>query len=138
MSAFIRPVTHSVKFARSFSVSAARSDVNKVILIGRVGADPYTNEVGDRRVANYTLATSEVHSDKEGNLLKRTQWHRITYWQPKEWFSRVKKGDQVYVEGIIRYGEYTDKEGNSKTKTEIVQSSCKLLNPSRNKEETEE
>lgn len=44
--------------------------VNKVILIGRVGADPQINEVGERRVANYTLATSEVHPDREGTVEK--------------------------------------------------------------------
>ncbi|GAA5799610.1 hypothetical protein EDC94DRAFT_597961 [Helicostylum pulchrum] len=138
MSAFLRPITHSVKFARSFSVSAARSDLNKVTLIGRIGADPTTNGVGERHVTNYTLATSDTRQDKEGNLVKRTQWHRIAYWQSGEWFSKVKKGDLVYVEGNIRYNDYMDKDGNPRTKTEINQTSFKLLNPSRNKEEDDE
>ncbi|KAG2207409.1 uncharacterized protein EV154DRAFT_504763 [Mucor mucedo] len=138
MSAFIRSTTHSVKLARSFSVSAARSDLNKISLIGRIGADPSVHEVGDRRVANYTLATSETRPDKEGNLIKRTQWHRVAYWQPSEWFNKVKKGDQVYVEGSVRYNDYTDKDGNPRTKTEIHQTTFKLLNPSRNRDEDDE
>ncbi|KAI8090830.1 hypothetical protein BDF21DRAFT_378081 [Thamnidium elegans] len=138
MSAFLRPITHSVKFARSFSASATRSDLNKVTLIGRIGADPTTNDVGERHVTNYTLATSDTRPDKEGNLIKRTQWHRIAYWQSAEWFSKVKKGDLVYVEGNIRYNDYMDKDGNPRTKTEINQTAFKLLNPSRNKDEDDE
>ncbi|KAI8054929.1 uncharacterized protein B0P05DRAFT_641273 [Gilbertella persicaria] len=139
MPAFIRPTTHFLKQARSFSVSAARSDLNKIQLIGRIGADPITNETGEnRRVTNYTVATSETRPDKEGNLIKRTQWHRVAYWQPAEWFSKVKKGDQVYVEGTLRYNDYTDKEGVSRTKAEINQTSFKLLNPSRNSQEDDE
>lgn len=89
--------------------------MNKVILVGRVGANPIVTEVAEnRRVANYTLATSDFRTDKEGNvqssfslsvlfvliyndmagnLIKRTQWHRISSWNPPEWFlSKVKKG----------------------------------------------
>ncbi|OBZ91427.1 Single-stranded DNA-binding protein, mitochondrial [Choanephora cucurbitarum] len=139
MSTFLRPVSHTLKQVRAFSVSASRSNLNKVQLIGRVGSDPIVNETSEsRRVANYTVATSEVRADKEGSLVKSTQWHRITYWQPAEWFSKIKKGDQVYVEGKLRYSDYTDKEGVTRTKAEIHQTSVKLLSLSRNNQQEEE
>ncbi|KAG1454642.1 hypothetical protein G6F46_008656 [Rhizopus delemar] len=113
--------------------------VNKIQLIGRVGTTPVSTEFSEnRRVYNYTLATSETRPDKEDNLIKRTQWHRISFWTNSDWFSKVKKGDLVYVEGALRYSDYTDKEGISRTKAEINQSSFKILNPARPKQEDEE
>ncbi|KAI8640753.1 hypothetical protein BD408DRAFT_389958 [Parasitella parasitica] len=138
MSAFFRPANQSLKFVRSFSVSAARSDLNKIQLIGRIGADPTRTEVGERHVSNYTVATSETRPDKEGNLIKRTQWHRVAFWQSGEWFSKVKKGDQVYVEGVLRYSDYVDKDNNPRTKAEIHQTAFKLLNPSRSQAQEED
>ncbi|KAI8987305.1 hypothetical protein BDF20DRAFT_849355 [Mycotypha africana] len=133
MSAFIRrPFLQTLNSVRAFSSSAARSDLNKVQLIGRIGADPTTTQLSeDRYVTNYTVATSETRPDKEGNWIKRTQWHRVTYWQAGDWFSKVKKGDLVYVEGTLRYNDYMDKEGNPRTKAEINQTQFKLLTPSR-------
>ncbi|KAI8064755.1 hypothetical protein BC940DRAFT_305270 [Gongronella butleri] len=115
--------------ARAFSSSATRATLNKIQLIGRVGSDPTVNEVaGDRRVVNYTVATSETRPDKEGNLVKKTQWHRIVSWGAADWLpDRIKKGDLVYVEGQLRYSDYTDKDGIQRTKADIYQSSCRLL-----------
>ncbi|KAI9278462.1 hypothetical protein BDA99DRAFT_554096 [Phascolomyces articulosus] len=134
MASLFRPVSISTKFARAFSSSNARLDLNKVQLIGRVGADPTVTEFSeDRRVVNYTVATSETRPDKEGNLIKRTQWHRITSWNSADWLpEKVKKGDLVYVEGSLRYNDYTDREGVMRTKAEIHQSQFRLLGrPSR-------
>ncbi|ORZ03871.1 hypothetical protein BCR43DRAFT_484113 [Syncephalastrum racemosum] len=121
---------------RCFSSSAARMDLNKIQLIGRVGADPSVTDIGnDRRVVNYTVATSETRPDKEGNLIKRTQWHRISSWNSAEWLpSKVKKGDLVYVEGQLRYNDFTDREGIQRTKAEISQTSFKLLRPAPERE----
>ncbi|CEP11361.1 hypothetical protein [Parasitella parasitica] len=127
MSVLFRPAKQSLKFVRSFSASAARSDLNKIQLIGRVGADPTKTEVGERHVTNYTVATSETRPDKEGNLIKRTQWHRITYWQSGDWFK-----------GILRYSDYVDKDNNPRTRAEIHQTAFKLLNPSRNQTQEED
>ncbi|KAG0164158.1 hypothetical protein DFQ28_010750 [Apophysomyces sp. BC1034] len=133
MASLFRPVSTATRFTRQFSVSAARSDLNKVQLIGRVGIDPSTNEIGnDRRVVKYTLATSETKPDREGNLIKRTQWHRIVSWYAAEWLpNKIKKGDLVYVEGQLRYSDYTDKDGVQRTMAEIHQTHCKLLNNTR-------
>ncbi|CAO3682883.1 unnamed protein product [Rhizopus stolonifer] len=139
MSAFIRQTSHSLKFVRSFSQSAARKDLNKITLIGRVGNTPVSTEISEnRRVYNYTLATSETRPDKEDNLVKRTQWHRIAYWSSNDWFSKVKKGDLVYVEGTLRYSDFTDKDGVPRTRADISQNVFKLLNPSRVKDSEEE
>ncbi|KAI9496370.1 hypothetical protein BDB00DRAFT_869316 [Zychaea mexicana] len=138
MASLFRPVSISTKFARAFSSSSARLDLNKVQLIGRVGADPTVTEFAqDRRVVNYTVATSETRPDKEGNLVKRTQWHRITSWTAADWLpEKVKKGDLVYVEGSLRYNDYTDREGVSRTKAEIHQSTFRLLGrPSSSRDE---
>ncbi|KAL1936108.1 hypothetical protein VTP01DRAFT_242 [Rhizomucor pusillus] len=132
MSAFARRAWNSPALARSFSTTRARLDLNKVQLIGRVGADPTVHEYGeDKKVVNYTVATSETRPDKEGNLIKRTQWHRVTSWNSAHWLpAKVKKGDLVYVEGTLRYSDYTDREGIMRSKAEIHQSTFKLLRPS--------
>ncbi|KAF7722588.1 hypothetical protein EC973_002941 [Apophysomyces ossiformis] len=118
---------------RSYSTSPPRQRDQTVQLIGRVGIDPTVNDLGDnRRVVNYTVATSETRPDKEGNLIKRTQWHRIVSWTSADWLpGRIKKGDLVYVEGQLRYDDYTDREGIQRTKAEIYQTHCKLLNNTR-------
>ncbi|SAL97426.1 hypothetical protein [Absidia glauca] len=94
MNSVFRKTTPIRQLSRSFSATAGRGNLNKIQLIGRVGNDPTVTDVGDeRRVVNYTLATSETHTDKEGNLVKRTQWHRIVSWNSAGWLpERVKKG----------------------------------------------
>ncbi|KAI9029984.1 hypothetical protein CLU79DRAFT_733563 [Phycomyces nitens] len=141
MAALFRSSVTATKFARSFSASATRSNLNKIQLIGRIGADPTVYEVNDTtKVINYTVATSETRPDKEGNLIKRTQWHRVSSWKGSEWImEKVKKGDLVYVEGQLRYSDYTDREGVQRTKAEINQSTLKILSQGRNHgEESEE
>ncbi|CAO3591064.1 unnamed protein product [Absidia cylindrospora] len=117
------------QLSRSFSATATRAYLNQVQLIGRVGADPTVTDIGDeRKVVNYSVATSETRPDKEGNLVKKTQWHRIVSWNSADWLpERVKKGDLVYVEGQLRYSDYTDKNGIERTKADIYQSNFRLL-----------
>ncbi|KAI8340499.1 hypothetical protein BC941DRAFT_417426 [Chlamydoabsidia padenii] len=131
MNSVFRTAAPIRQFSRSFSATSTRANLNKVQLIGRVGADPTVTEVGDRRVVNYTVATSETRPDREGNLIKKTQWHRIVSWNSADWLpERVKKGDLVYVEGQLRYSDYTDKEGIQRTKADIYQSNFRFLTPS--------
>ena len=105
--------------------------VNKVMLIGNLGADPevrYT--AGGAAVANVTLATAESWRDKEsGEQQERTEWHRIVF------FSRLaeivgeylKKGSQVYVEGRLQTRKWQDRDGNDRYTTEIVASEMQML-----------
>ncbi|KAI9361443.1 hypothetical protein BD770DRAFT_408591 [Pilaira anomala] len=136
MSTFIHPATHSLKFARSFSVSATRFDINKLILVGEVFTDPRIIEFKHSRVAKFTLVTSEVYADKKGSLIRNRQFHDISYWNPQEWFNVVKKGDIVYVEAVVRHGKISDEE-NASRRTNFNQTLFTLLAPSPNKEENE-
>jgi single-strand DNA-binding protein len=98
------------------------ASVNKVILIGNVGRDPeirYTQS-GDP-IANFTLATNEVWNDKSGQKQERTEWHRVEVFGKTAQVVRdyVSKGRPVYIEGSIRYEEWTDKDGNKRNTTRI-------------------
>jgi single-strand DNA-binding protein len=96
--------------------------VNKVILVGNLGRDAelrYTP--GGAPVSGFSLATTEVWNDKGGQRQEKTEWHRISVWgkTAESLQEYLVKGKQVYVEGRIQYREYTDKEGNKKTATDI-------------------
>ena len=101
---------------------------NKAILIGRVGKDPDVRTVGDSKVANFSVATSEKYKDRNGQKQEKTQWHRVTAWrQLAEIIQKyVKKGILVYIEGRIEYREY-ESDGVKKYATDIVASEMKML-----------
>ena len=100
--------------------------INKVILIGNVGADPdvqYIKE--DQPVAHLRVATSEGGFTRQNGteVPERTDWHRLTVWGRTAKFCEnfVRKGDQVYVEGRIHYSQYQDKTTNeTRYSTDIV------------------
>ncbi|MBN2370537.1 MAG: single-stranded DNA-binding protein [Vicinamibacteria bacterium] len=98
------------------------SSLNKVILIGNLGRDPETRytQNGDP-IANFSLATNEVWNDKSGQRQERTEWHRVEVFgkQAKIAQDYLRKGRQVYVEGSLRYDEWTDKDGNRRNTTRI-------------------
>ena len=96
--------------------------VNKVILIGRTGADAeikYTSN--GKAVANFSLATSERWTGKDGQKQERTEWHRVEVFGKTAQVVRdyCSKGKQVYLEGQIHYDEWTDKDGNKRNTTKI-------------------
>ena len=99
--------------------------LNKVMLIGNLGADPEIRATqGGDKVASLSLATSESWKDKEsGERKQRTEWHRITIWNQGlvgvvEKY--LKKGAKVYLEGQLETREYTDKEDVKRYSTEVV------------------
>ena len=99
------------------------SSVNKVTLIGRLGADPevrYTQ--GGQPVASLRMATSENWTDREGQRQERTEWHSITVWgkQAELCGQYLAKGRQAYIEGRLQTREYTDREGINRKAVEIV------------------
>src|SRR6266545_851685 len=101
---------------------SAMASVNKVILIGNLGRDPevrYTQN--GTAVANFTLATNEVWTDKGGERQEKTEWHRIVVWGKQAEIVRehLSKGKQVYVEGSIQTRQWDDREGNKRQTTEI-------------------
>jgi len=104
--------------------------VNKVILVGYLGADPdmrYTPS--GQGVCELRLATSESWNDKNGQRQERTEWHRIVVWGKRaEICSKyLAKGRQVYVEGRIQTRTYDDKEGNKRYITEIIANDVQFL-----------
>jgi len=95
--------------------------VNKVILVGNLGKDPEVRTLENgRKVANFSLATSEAYKDKNGERVERTEWHNIVFWGPiAEVIERyVKKGSKIFVEGKLRTRSY-EQDGVKKYITEI-------------------
>ncbi len=105
--------------------------VNKVILIGNVGADPDTKYLpSGGAVTNVTLATSESWKDKTtGQQQERTEWHRVVFFNRLGEIAGeyLKKGSKVYVEGSLRTRKWQDKDGVDKYTTEIVASEMQML-----------
>jgi single-strand DNA-binding protein len=104
--------------------------VNKVILVGHLGADPdmrYTPS--GQGVCELRLATSESWNDKNGQRQERTEWHRIVVWGKRaEVCSKyLSKGRQVFVEGRIQTRTYDDKDGNKRYITEIIANDVQFL-----------
>jgi single-strand DNA-binding protein len=96
--------------------------LNKVMLIGNLGKDPEVRFTGTgRAVARFSLATSEVWNDAEGQRQERTEWHNVVVWgkQAETCGQYLAKGRQVFIEGSIRTRQYDDKEGNRRYITEV-------------------
>lgn len=100
--------------------------LNKVTLIGNLGADPEVRSTsGGGRVAQFSLATSRQWTGTDGNKQEKTEWHRCVVWNSKgqqlaDVVERyLKKGDKVYVEGRVEYRQYQDKDNNTRYVTEI-------------------
>jgi single-strand DNA-binding protein len=97
--------------------------VNKVILVGRLGADPEVRQTQTgMSIAKISLATTERVKDKDGNYNEMTEWHRITaFGRTAETAGQyLSKGRQIYVEGRLRTSKYTDKNGVEKYSTEVI------------------
>ena len=98
--------------------------VNKVILVGNLGADPEARSLpSGGEVVNLRVATSENWKDRDGNRQERTEWHRVTIFN--ENLGRVaknylRKGSKVYLEGQLQTRKWTDQSGQDRYSTEVV------------------
>jgi single-strand DNA-binding protein len=105
--------------------------VNKVILIGNLGADPDTRySASGSAICSVSLATSESWKDKQtGEMQDRTEWHRVKFFGKLAEIAGqyLKKGRQVYIEGSIRSSKYTDKEGIERWSTDIIANNMQML-----------
>jgi single-strand DNA-binding protein len=104
--------------------------VNKVILVGNLGADPEVRYSSTgTAVANFRIATSENWTNKEGGKETRTDWHRVVAFGKlgEICAEYLSKGKQVYVEGKLRTRSWEDKEGNKRWITEVVASNMVML-----------
>jgi len=98
------------------------ASVNKVILIGNLGADPEIRYLpSGEAVANLRVATTDNWKDKDGNKQETTEWHRVAFFgrQAEVCGQYLKKGSQIYIEGSIRTRKWQDKEGQERYTTEI-------------------
>ena len=98
------------------------ASVNKAILIGNLGRDPEVRYTpSGTAVANFSVATTENWTNKDGEKQSRTEWHRVVAWGRlgETCGEYLSKGSQVYIEGSIQTNEWEDKEGNKRQTTEI-------------------
>lgn len=103
--------------------------INKVILLGNVGADPEVRALnGGKKVARVRVATTERYTDQQGKKQEQTEWHSVSLWGGLADVvdKYVHKGSQVYIEGKIRTREY-EHNGEKRYATEIIANDMKLL-----------
>jgi single-strand DNA-binding protein len=96
--------------------------VNKVILLGNLGADPEVRHLeGDKVVANLRLATTETYKDRNGNRVENTEWHDLEVWDGLARIAEqyLKKGSKIFVEGKIKSDTWQDEQGNNRKKIRI-------------------
>lgn len=108
----------------------AQRGINKVILVGNLGADPELRYTGSgTAVANFTIATNESYKDKDGNLVEKTEWHKLVAWDRLAEIvaEYLKKGRQVYVEGSLQTRKWEDQDGNDRYTTEIKVREMQML-----------
>lgn len=107
------------------------SGINKVILVGRLGADPETKQVGANggTVTRLNIATSESWVDRDGQKQERTEWHRVSAWGKLAEIcgKHLSKGRQVYVEGRLQTRSWEDQQGQKRYATEIVAQTVQFL-----------
>lgn len=105
--------------------------INKVILVGNLGADPESRTTpGGLTVTNIRVATTEKRKDRQsGDLVEETEWHRVVMFDRLAEVAReyLRKGSQVYIEGQIRTNKWQDKEGNDRYTTEIIGREMQML-----------
>jgi len=106
------------------------SSLNKVMIIGRLGADPdvrYTQS--NAAVANMSVATTDRYKDRNGELQEKTEWHRVVVWNRLAEICQqyLKKGSLVYFEGKLETREWEDKEGQKRYTTEVKAFNMQML-----------
>jgi single-strand DNA-binding protein len=98
--------------------------VNKVILVGNLGADPEARSMNNGgEVVNFNVATTERWNDRDGQRQEKTEWHRVVIFNEnlgKVAKQYLRKGSSVYLEGQLQTRKWTDNSGNEKYTTEVV------------------
>lgn len=104
--------------------------VNRVILIGNLGADPEVRTLeSGAMVAKIRLATNENYRDKSGEWQTQTEWHDVVMWRylAERAQEYLKKGAQIYIEGKLTHRLWDDKDGNKRKTTEVVAATFRQL-----------
>lgn len=103
---------------------------NRVQLIGNLGQDPEIKTLDKgTKIAKFSLATSETHKDESGNKVSDTQWHHLVFFGKSAELAEkyLKKGQEIAVEGRLKYSTYNDKEGQTRYFTEIIGNEFMML-----------
>lgn len=106
--------------------------INKVILIGNLGADPEIRRTQNGiPVTSFNIATSERWKDKDGQMQEQTEWHRIVTWDrlAEVCGEYLHKGSKVYIEGKLQTRKWQDKDGHDRWTTEVVARDVQFLTP---------
>lgn len=106
--------------------------INKVILIGNLGADPEVRYTQDgTAVASFNVATTEQWKGKDGQQQEQTEWHRVVAWRRLGEIcgEYLSKGSKVYIEGKLQTRKWQDRDGNDRYTTEIQAREMKMLSP---------
>ena len=95
--------------------------LNKITLIGHVGGTPTMREVGEQVVSEFSLATSDRKKSSSGEWVDDTTWHRLVCWgkSAETVLKYVKKGSLIYAEGKMRHRQYQDKQGQTRTASDV-------------------
>jgi single-strand DNA-binding protein len=104
--------------------------LNKVMLIGNLGKDPEIRAIPSGvKVANFSIATTERYTDKNGQKVDKTEWHNIVMWRGLAEVAEkyLKKGKQIFVEGRLQTRSWDDQTGQKKYMTEIVADNMVML-----------
>ena len=98
--------------------------INKVVLVGNLGRDPeIRHSASGRKIASFSVATSDVWKDTNGERQEKTEWHRVVVFSPNtaDFVERfLHKGSKVYVEGSLQTRKWTDNSGQDRFATEVV------------------
>ena len=108
--------------------------INKAILIGRIGADPEVRYTSSGiPVVNVSLATNESYTNKEGEKVEKTEWHRLVFWRQVAEIAGqyLHKGSMVYIEGTLRYRTWTDDEERERFTCEVEVRELSMLDGKR-------
>ena len=106
--------------------------INKVIIIGNVGADPETKTTENgTSVTTFNVATSERWKGKDGQMQEKTEWHRVITWKRLAEIcgEYLRKGSKVYLEGKLQTRKWQDKDGHERWTTEIIAKEIQFLTP---------
>lgn len=107
------------------------ASVNKVTIMGNCGRDPEIRYMADgKAVANISIATTSRRTDKQsGEKIETTEWHRVTFYDKLAEIvgEYVKKGKPLYVEGRLKYGKFTNKDGHEQNTCDIIATEMQLL-----------
>ena len=115
--------------------------VNKVTLLGNLGADPETKKIASgQSLTLFNLATSNAWTNREGQKQEHTEWHRIVVWgkQAETCAEYLSKGSKVYIEGRLQTRSWEDNNGQKKYTTEVVASQVLFLSGNQEKRSSSE